>query len=100
MNRFDRFLARHPNFQAFFLGMSGTFGIFSPPRYVPTVEESFQQVADDITQAIELARKHDLAPRQWRMPNGEIVGEAVNHEAVELLKNDPDEYFRRTRKLP
>jgi hypothetical protein len=31
------------------------------------------------------------------MPNGEIVGEAYNREAIELLKTDPDEYFRRTR---
>lgn len=45
-----------------------------------------------------LPRPHDLAPRQWRLPTGEIVGEAINHEAVELLKTDPEEYFRITRR--
>jgi hypothetical protein len=45
---------------------------------------------------VELPREHDLAPRRWRMPNGSIVGEAINRDAVELLKRDPDEYFRRT----
>lgn len=45
---------------------------------------------------VELPRRHDLAPRRWRMPNGEIVGEAINLEAIQLLKDDPDEYFRRT----
>lgn len=44
-----------------------------------------------------LARPHQLAPRQWQLPSGEIVGEAVNHEALELLKNEPEEYFRLTR---
>ena len=45
---------------------------------------------------VELPRENDLQPRRWRMPDGSIIGEAVNREAVELLKNDPDEYFRRT----
>ena len=45
---------------------------------------------------VELPRDHDLAPRRWRLPSGEIIGEAVNREAIELLKRDPDEYFRRT----
>lgn len=46
---------------------------------------------------IELPRRHELAPRRWQLPNGEIVGEAVNHDAIALLKADPDEYFRRSR---
>lgn len=45
-----------------------------------------------------LPRPHQLAPRQWQLPGGEIVGEAINREAVELLKSDPDEYIRRTRR--
>jgi hypothetical protein len=44
-----------------------------------------------------LPRRHDLAPRRWQLPSGTIIGEAINWEAVELLKSDPDEYFRRTR---
>jgi hypothetical protein len=53
-------------------------------------------MADYMDGAVELERKHDLAPRRWRLPSGTIIGEAVNWEAVELLKSDPDEYFRRT----
>jgi hypothetical protein len=49
---------------------------------------------------IELERNHDLAPRRWRLPAGKIIGEAVNREAIELLKSDPDEYFHRTRRRP
>lgn len=45
---------------------------------------------------VELPRRHDLAPRRWRMPDDSIVSEAFNREAIELLKTDPDEYFRRT----
>lgn len=52
----------------------------------------------DMTGAVELPREHDLAPRHWRLPSGEIVSEAINREAIELLKSDPDEYFRRTRR--
>lgn len=44
-----------------------------------------------------LPRRHDLEPRRWQLPSGEIRGEAWNREAVELLRNDPEEYFRRTR---
>ena len=53
-------------------------------------------MSDHMDGAVELPREHDLSPRRWRLPSGEIVGEAINREAVELLKNDPDEYFRRT----
>lgn len=45
---------------------------------------------------VELPRR-DLAPRRWRTPEGSIVGEAINAEAIQLLKTNPDEYFRRTR---
>ncbi len=47
-------------------------------------------------EGIELPRRNDLAPRRWLMPDGAIVSEAINLNAVELLKSDPDEYFRRT----
>jgi hypothetical protein len=43
-----------------------------------------------------LPRRHDLEPRRWQLPSGEIVGEAINREAIELLKRDPEEYFRRS----
>lgn len=49
---------------------------------------------------IELPREHDLAPKRWQLPSGEIITEAINHEALELLKTDPEEYFRRTRRPP
>lgn len=51
-------------------------------------------------EGVELPRAHDLAPRRWRLPNGEIVFDTTNHEAIELLKANPDEYFRRTRRQP
>lgn len=47
---------------------------------------------------IEIPRDHDLAPRRWLMPDGSIVGEAVNREGLELLKTKPEEYFRDTRR--
>ncbi|WNO27565.1 hypothetical protein SEA_AGEOFDAPAGE_86 [Mycobacterium phage Ageofdapage] len=50
------------------------------------------------TEGVELPRAHDLAPRRWRLPSGEIVFETVNREAIELLRTDPAEYFRRTRR--
>lgn len=46
---------------------------------------------------IELPRRHDLEPRRWQTSENEIVGEAINQDAIELLKSDPNEYFRRTR---
>lgn len=45
-------------------------------------------------QEVELYRKHPLDRRQWRTPTGEILTEAVNWEAVELLRDNPEEYFR------
>lgn len=45
---------------------------------------------------VELPRSHDLQPRRWLMPDGSITAEAINHEAVDLLRDDPEEYFRRT----
>jgi len=47
---------------------------------------------------VELPRDHDLQTRRWRSPSGEIVGEAFNRKAIELLKSDPEEYLRRTRR--
>ncbi|QIG58912.1 hypothetical protein SEA_BGLLUVIAE_81 [Mycobacterium Phage BGlluviae] len=49
-------------------------------------------------EGVELPRARDLDPRRWRLPSGEIVFETVNRDAIELLKADPDEYFRRTRR--
>ena len=57
MNRFDRFLARHPNVQAFFFGISNTFGIAPVRRHVPTVEESLQEVCDSIEDVIRRVRR-------------------------------------------
>lgn len=54
--------------------------------------------SDYMEGAVELPRRHDLAPRSWRLPNGTIIGEAINEEAVRLLRDDPEEYFRRTRR--
>ena len=47
--------------------------------------------------AVELPRAHRLAPRSWQMPDGTIIADADNREAVELLKSDPDEFFRITK---
>ncbi|QAX95722.1 hypothetical protein SEA_YOUREADOPTED_81 [Mycobacterium phage YoureAdopted] len=49
-------------------------------------------------EGVELPRAHDLDPRRWRLPSGEVVFETVNRDAIELLKADPDEFFRRTRR--
>lgn len=46
---------------------------------------------------VELPRAHDLGSRSWRLPSGEIRGEACNREAVELLRTNPAEYVERTR---
>lgn len=46
---------------------------------------------------VELPRAHDLDRRSWRLPSGEIRGEAWNHEALELLRTNPAEYVERTR---
>lgn len=64
----------------------------------PTANPEAQAIIVEQWRGVELPRNHDLAPRSWQMPSGEIVGEAVNPEAVELLKTDPEEYFRRTRR--
>jgi len=54
-------------------------------------------MSETIRNAVELPRRHDLAPRLWQQPDGTITGEAINQEAIELLRRDPDEYFERTR---
>lgn len=53
-------------------------------------------MGDYMEGAVELPRRHDLAPQSWQLLDGSIVSEAINQEALELLKSDPDEYFRRT----
>lgn len=54
-------------------------------------------VADIPDDWVELPRQHDLDRRRWRLPSGEIRGEAWNREAMELLGTNPAEYARRTR---
>ncbi len=127
MNKFDLFLARHPSLQAFFYGLSGVFNPLGISRPRPnSMEQTFGRVEHALTEAerldriddvvdgaerhghmanepsfmdgaVELPRQHDLEPRSWRLPNGTIISDTVNEEAVRLLKTDPDEYFRRTR---
>ncbi len=46
---------------------------------------------------VELPRAHDLDRRRWRLPSGEIRGEAWNREALELLRTNPAQYVERTR---
>ncbi|SKS40461.1 Uncharacterised protein [Mycobacteroides abscessus subsp. massiliense] len=61
----------------------------SPRRRAPS-----REIPDDW---VELPRRHDLDRRQWRLPSGEIRGEAWNREAMELLRTNPAEYVERTR---
>ena len=81
--------------RAFWRGFSNTFGVFPVVRYVETPEESLLAVRKELREAIELARRHDMAPRRWLLPNGDVVGEAISREAVDLMRDDPVEYWRR-----
>ena len=45
---------------AFWRSFSNPFGIAPVRRRVPTLAEDFHAVADDIRDAVELARRHDL----------------------------------------
>jgi hypothetical protein len=35
--------------------------------------------------------------RYYASPDSGIISDAINHAAIELLKSDPDEYFRLSR---
>lgn len=41
-------------------------------------------------------RPDDLSRHQEQLPDGTIVADALNPRAVALLKENPNEYFRRT----
>lgn len=91
----------------FWHGFSSTLGIAQVRRHVESPAESFEAVGNDVHSAtqevvdedgsVELPRRHPFDTRRWRMPDGSIVFEAYNPEAIELLKTDPDEFFRISR---
>jgi hypothetical protein len=52
------------------------------------------KLCDAIEHEVELERDSPIAPRRWRGPTGAISQEAYSDDAVRLLLNDPEEYFR------